>query len=212
VGLLVLIGGVVAMIMCGHLLAGLRTRIALRGTKIRLVVPTWRGVYPFPPFRTVQLDARQLSAVEVRDEASRGLGLTMIARVVSVVTGTGERIVIALEAPGELGGLRADEIAQSIASSRTTASHEPRSGRRGLAFRGPDRPIRALECRPARRIPGHSDEPPGHSNMADHRAVADRVGPDTGVPVAFELGLAGRAAAQAPRLAAAPPSSMGGGR
>ena len=90
-----LVGELLLAIVWGHFLAALRFRITLDGAEIRLVVPTWRGVYPFPPFNTVQLSTRQVAVLEVRDEAAEGLGMTMIARVVALVTTTGERIIIA---------------------------------------------------------------------------------------------------------------------
>jgi len=96
----------------------LATRIALQSDGVRFVLPTWRGPTPLPPFRRGEIGYRDITAIETREEISHTLGLPFHSTAASLVTRSGDRVVLGYVLEynkAHLLGIPFLEVAQRIA-------------------------------------------------------------------------------------------------
>lgn len=98
-----------------QLMVALRTRITLTDAVLKLVVPTWWGIYGLPPMRTYALRPEQIRGVDVRQEMRKGhKGRISTYRAISLRTESNKRIMVCA-ASQKAGDLPADDIARAIA-------------------------------------------------------------------------------------------------
>jgi hypothetical protein len=98
-----------------QLMAALRTRITLTDAVLKLVVPTWWGIYGLPPMRAYALRPEHIRGVDIRQEMRKGRkGRISTYRELSLRTEPHKRIMVCA-ASQKSGDLPADDIARAIA-------------------------------------------------------------------------------------------------
>ena len=99
-----------------HMISAMRTKIEIDDKAISLVIPTWRGPTPAPPYRNEKLSFAEIDGVETRAEIYRAAGVLIMMRSYAVRAGD-KRVVLGYMKDHETDpAFPLDDIAKEVAA------------------------------------------------------------------------------------------------